>query len=826
MALKPRYKRRILWTLTSILGMTAVGVVIIPPMINLNALKPKLQSAIIQQTGVNAIIRGDINFSMLGRATIVAHDVETPLGQIRNVAFSVPLSAAFDLASASLTGNIAIHGGQMRIDTLETMPLKHDIEIYNTSVEFLGKQYTIVRGRLSAGELTGNIRTDQHKYEIHFADNEFYIHNQNDNLEIFGQLYSDGTARGRMAIDTNDINRWFQFSEPKINMRVRMTTNFDWDGEYGFKFSDIYANDTVHGDIELMPDGARNIKMSAQDLDFDFSFLANPSTLLQRTSFDLDFYGNLSFGKYNFNHLQIVANGTDEAVFIKKIIADDISITGGTIDKNGAHNMIIQMPYEGIRATCVFSGTPENWTCEQFTWGDIRGQISVKNNTFNLVVASPNQMPTNDVIARHTSRLAPRGTITFKFADMGGTINIDTKSTTPKYTFAKDKTMSWLNPNFKFLPNFMTDDIGDFSWRDNDTMDFTPHSGRWFLSLSGNRFYMTGTNIKDLFPHLDLQSIDDMGYTISGTYSNKNISDLKIEIGGHTFTGTYTGDAIRLNTTLLNLDTFINQGFIDNYDELQFLANAPIMIPFDLNTNVFISADRIIYNGAEYQNFTYSLKPGVQAFSITDNARGNMLAIIEKKKTEYDISLQLNKFVTNGALLSSKMPLNITDSTITADIELTTSGYIAHDLEYNLSGNIEMIFDGGYIMGLGLDGFYASAENITRLNAEYVLADALDGGKTRIKNAFVAGEYKNGDFITTKPITLQMRHADAVGGLGITSSMMTATFDITMRGTAPTPVTIQLDIAPDNSRGYSLSEIMQNFDASFMRAFVKTHNKF
>lgn len=825
MALKPRHKRRILWTLVSILGIATVGTVVIPPMINLNALKPKLQSAIIQQTGINATIRGDVNFSLLGRATIVARDVMTPMGEIKNVSFTVPLSSVFDLESANLTGNIGIHGGQIHIDTLETMPLKHDIDIYNTSVEFLGKKYTIVRGHLSDGELTGNIRTDQHKYEIHFAENEFYIHNHNDNLEIFGQLYSDGSATGRMAIDTNDINRWFEFSEPKINQRVRMTTNFDWDGEYGFKFSDIYANDTVRGNIELAPDGARRITLTAQDLDFDFSFLANPSTLLQRTSFDLDFYGNLSFDKYDFNHLQIVADGTNEQVSIKKIIADDISITGGTIDANGAHNLIIQMPYEGVRATCLFSGTPDNWTCEQFTWGDIRGQISVKKDKFHLVVASPNQMPTNETIARHTSRLAPRGKITFKFADMGGTIDIDTNSTTPQYTFAKDKTISWLNPNFKFLPSFMTNDIGDFSWRDN-TMDFTPHSGRWFLSLSGNRFFITGTNIKDLFPELDLQSVNDLEYTISGTYSKNNISDLKIEIGGHTFTGTYTGNAIRLTTQLLNLDTFINQNFIDKYDEIQFLANAPIMIPFDLNTNVFISADRIIYNGAEYQNFTYSLKPGVQAFSITDNARGNLLAIIEKGKTEYNISLQLNKFVTHGALLSSTMPLNITDSTITADIELTTSGYIAHDLEYNLSGNLEIIFDGGYITGLGLDAFYGAAENITRMNAEYALSDALDGGKTRIKTAVVTGEYKNGNFITTAPIELQMRHADAVGGLGITSSMMTATFDITMRGTAPTPVTIQLDIAPDNSRGYSLSEIMQNFDASFMRAFVKTHNKF
>ena len=73
---------------------------------------------------------------------------------------------------------------------------------------------------------------------------------------------------------------------------------------------------------------------------------------------------------------------------------------------------------------------------------------------------------------------------------------------------------------------------------------------------------------------------------------------------------------------------------------------------------------------------------------------------------------------------------------------------------------------------------------------------------------------------------LSMRHTNAVGGLAITNGKMTAEFDLTLRGTAPTPVTIELGIMPDGARNYSLSEIMQNMDPGFMRAFVKTHDKF
>ena len=74
--------------------------------------------------------------------------------------------------------------------------------------------------------------------------------------------------------------------------------------------------------------------------------------------------------------------------------------------------------------------------------------------------------------------------------------------------------------------------------------------------------------------------------------------------------------------------------------------------------------------------------------------------------------------------------------------------------------------------------------------------------------------------------TLSMRHTDGVGGLAITNGQMTAEFDLTLRGTALKPATIQLSVLPDGGRKYSLSEIMQNIDIGFMRAFVRTHDKF
>jgi hypothetical protein len=143
-----------------------------------------------------------------------------------------------------------------------------------------------------------------------------------------------------------------------------------------------------------------------------------------------------------------------------------------------------------------------------------------------------------------------------------------------------------------------------------------------------------------------------------------------------------------------------------------------------------------------------------------------------------------------------------------------------------MSGDMDITFSDGYLVGMSFDNFYASAENITTLNAEYALANALTSGETKIKTMRIIGTYDDGNFITTQPIELSMRHTTAVGGLAITDNQMTAEFDLTLRGTAPTPVTIELGITPNGARNYSLSEIMQNLDPGFMRAFVKTHDKF
>ncbi len=824
MALKPRHKRRIFWGVIATLTVLALALVVVPPFVNLNHLKPRIENAIATQTGDQIQINGDVNFSLLGGTTIVARNVSMPNGTAQSVLFTVPFNKMFDLANASLSGDIFVLGAQLDIDSLAPPKFNNALRIQDSVIRFKGKDYYIINGELKNGLLRGTVRTNQHKYDFDSNGDEFHIKSRANNLDISGNLYSDGSARGTLSIDTDDVNRWFDFQEPKINRPVKLSMDFEWDGEYGFKFSNI-VGDNFTGYIELFNDGHRLINLTIRDITFDLSFLLNGTGLFYDTVLDLDLTGNLTFAGRNFQHVKVDATGNKTNIVINRIVADDMSIDGGVITADGATNMPISLMFYGKRAYCLFNGNPTTWGCTEFVYGDLYGSLSVRDDFFEVFVRSDKKMPDDKQLQDTISQLGTRGRVNFQFADIGGTFDVNKTKVTPAYRFAKNKNLDWLGTDLSFLPGTMRSATGDFAW-DANGLSFTPHSHRWVMSLSNGFFYISGMNAKDWFGNMDLQSLNDLEYIISGNYKNGNIGNLEIKIAGHLFKGSVTGKNITLSTELLNVDSFISQDFVDDYEERQFLTGEPLLLPFSIDANISLSANALIYNGNEFSNFVYSLKPNVQTFSITDSRRGNLLASVTRDMKKYNIVLQLNRFAIFDKLLSSAMPFNISDTLITAQINLGTSGQIAYDIWHNLSGTVDMSFDGGIVYGLGIDNFYANTENITKMNAEYALGDALDGGMTRIKKMRITGTWDDNSFASTEPFTLSMKHADATGTIQINSKQMAVNMELVLRGTSPSPAAIAMTILPNGGRDYSLSQIMIDFDADFLRDFVATHDKF
>lgn len=826
MALKPRHKRRIAWSITVAVATLILAVIIVPPMITLNRFKPAIENAVYAQTDVPAKLNGDLTFSLLGGATIVAHDVSVPNTKIGTVLFSIPFRDLFNLNNIELERTVVVYDANINIPKLAPADFNHNIIIHNSIINFMDKHFHIIRGEFSDGKFRGIVRTHEHKYDVEFSGDTFFIKNKNNRLTITGQIFSDGSVRGHMDLETYDIGSWigFGFSVLPITALIKVSTDFEWDGKNGYKYSNIIANKFT-GDIQILPDGYKNIRVRSKTIDYDYSFLINKTSLMYNATIDLDFYGKIRIGGRTFNHILLDTVGEINGYKINKIVGDDITLTGGHIDADGAHNVLVSMPIDGVNTTCLLTGNNSSWRCAKYTYGDISGTLSVSGDAFEIFLNSKKTIPSFGELNKMIQKLGKRGRIHFNFADMAGTYEISPDHTSSTYKFADNKTLSWANLDLPFIPSAMQDTVGNFIWNDK-TLEFVPHSNKWKLTTSGNKFTIHGKSIRDWTDNIDIRFANDGAYTISGTYDNKRISNLKIVFKNHEFTGSVSGKNITLKTNILNLDSFVSQEYLDNIAEMEFFTNSPILILFDIKTNVFLTADRLIYNGEEYENFVYSLKDDTQTFSITDGARGNLLATIAKEKTNYDIFVQLNRFRIAGTLLSSTMPLNIRDSVITAEIHLTTNGKITHDINYNMTGAMDLTFDGGYLVGMSFDDFYASANDITILNSEYAISNALKTGETKIKKLRIVAKYSNGTFETTQPFTLSMRHVDAIGALKITNGNMFVAMDLTLRGTAPTPAPIKLNISPNGTRQYSLSDIIRNFDAEYMRQFIKTHDKF
>jgi len=818
-------KHIFLWIFLTIVAIIMAGLLVAPAFMNLNNVRGRLETAIATQTGMDVEIKGDITFGIVGKTTILANDVYTPFGNISKISVQIPFRDLFDIQNATLTGTMLISGAEIKIDSLAPFMRNYNIAVKDSVINFMGKNYQIIEGVFHDGTFNGLVRTGQHKYNIEFHDEKFTITNKNIDLNVTGELYPSGGAFGTLTINTDKINNWFEFSEPKITKRVKLSTDFVWDGGYGFKFNDIVANN-VHGNIELGPNGWRTIDLTSNNVTLDFSFLARSTKLLRDTRLNIDFYGDLTFDNKKFEHIKINAIGTEDYIQIDKIIADNTTFTGGMIDAGGAHDIMINTNIDGTDIECMFSGTPDKWECKNFKYGNIYGFIKNNNNRITAEIKSNDTIDSRG-LSSYIAKLDGRpANIKFTFANVGGTYTSNGHESNTEYEYIYNQTLGSLNPNLHILPETMLNEPGNIVWN-GDAITFIPNTDAWSLVVQGNSFYLTGTNIKDWVPKFDLQFLRGLEYIASGSYNERgDISNLTLKIAGHVFTGAVDANGITLKTDTLRIDDFLNHEFFDRYAEMEFLTNAPIVSLFDIGKNLYLSANTLVYDDNAYKNFVYSLKSGTQTFSITDRARGNLLATIIKERSNYDIFIQLNNFVINGALLTKNFPLNIMNTTVTAELSLNTSGHIAHDIWYNMTGDIDLTFDGGYIDGIGLDAFYIAYDDLTRLNIEDRLMTALESGVTKIKSIRVIGKYDHGTFETTKPMEISMRHADAIGKMNITNGAMTTELNITMRGTAPDPVTVSVGIAPNGRRGYSMGEMIRYFDPAYMREFIKTHDKF
>lgn len=819
------FNHKIIAFFSLILGLAVLTVIVLPPLVNLNYMKPKIENIIFDQTGMHAKINGDIHFSLVGGTTIIVNNISVPNGIISSCEFTIPFFDIFDLKNANVSSDIHIKGASLFIEKIVPFRGKNTITVQNSNIHFLDREYNIIDAKLYKGELSATVRTNQHKYDIKSRNGLFVIKNRNNNLNMYGELFNDGTAKAHIDIVAQNINQWFQFEYPKITKQFPVSADIYWDGKYGIKFTNIRAN-RMTGSIELQENGHRKVKLRSDTADYDLSFFLKSPVVFQNASFDIDLHGKIKFADNEFKHLKVVTVGTDNEIKVDTIIADDMHIHGGTIDKKGGHNLHVNVPYYGENTTCLFNGSQTSWTCDNFSYGGIvTGKLKIDTKHFEADLVSPQPFKDFNTVIKMAHKLGTNGYVKFDCPDMKGILTLTNGKDSVSYSSLTTKSLDWAKVDLPFIPEFMRQEHGNFIWT-KDSMTFFPDSKTWQLSRTKDFFIIHGDNFKAWVPDMDLQSLRNLPYILSGNYKNGNISNLILEIGGQKFTGTFTNNLLTLKTDVLNIDLLTDPYFINNYEELSFFTQSPILIPFHLNTNLAISADTLIYNYKTYNNFVYSLHDNTETFSISDSKLGNMLATIKKHKIKYTINIQLNKFVFDEQILPKNMPLNLSNTLVTADIKLNTSGKIAHDITDNLNGTFDASFYGGKLYGFGFDKFYASAKYLTILNSESFLSAALREGITSVKKMHIIGTYENGDIKTLQPFTLSMPHVDASGELEILNNEMTTKLNLILRGTSAGAEPIDIIVYPNNKRDFSLSDIMMRFDYDYMKSFVESHDKF
>ena len=177
MPTKSKHSNKKLLFFLSFIAIFALALAIVPPIITLNNLKPKIEEVILAKTGVPAKIYGDINFSLMGSTSIVAHNLSVPNGVISSVEFKIPFFDIFNLKNAKISGDIYVKDASLYIERITPFNINNKIIVDNSKIQFLNKEYKIIHADFTKTETTAFVRTDQHKYEIKAINNEFVIKN-------------------------------------------------------------------------------------------------------------------------------------------------------------------------------------------------------------------------------------------------------------------------------------------------------------------------------------------------------------------------------------------------------------------------------------------------------------------------------------------------------------------------------------------------------------------------------------------------------------------------------------------------------------------------
>ena len=671
--MKAKNRRIVFWVAVGALLSACVAAIAVPPFINLDHLRPTIESAVQSQFGVDIKIHGSVRISLLGRATIGARNLQIPAysGFADAVSFRIPFRAAFRPNMVATYGTAVLDNARLEITSLSPPQIPGRIVFNNGTVIFGNETYKNINGVFRNNTFNGTVRAAEHRYTISTSGNYFTITNPNARLHLRGQLSTDErgniAANGNISLETSNANRFFGFETPRINSRVRFRSEFEWaNGIVRFQnISGETLGGDFSGDMEFGNDRKR-INLVANNVRMDLSFLQeNPAFLMNS---DIRFSGNgrFRFGNHEFQRIGLSTMADDDTIIVRNFVAGtrDMAISArGRVRDMTADNLEITMQGANAEVHCLMSGTRDEFRCARWSYRDrgfsAIGTLSVGADSFDLEFNSDNyDFSALDVGAQLSAIRAhfrrDNGTVRFNLKDgVHGTASVTGRNFAIEYRGHAGATLESIaaaHPALSLIPESMRRASGTVRHakirnRELQSLEFE-HTGRqnqWFvlalsenggLELQGDAHFLVAA----FAPNADMKFIrPDLRVNVAGIYRRPFLSGMSVRLGDMEFTGNFDGRAFDLHTGFLDLDDLINPAFIENYDAERFVTAEPLTFPFALNLSLSLTADRIRFGGEMYERFVYSLNPQGQRMSITDSAKGSLLATMDRRRAGYNI---------------------------------------------------------------------------------------------------------------------------------------------------------------------------------------------
>ncbi|MDR0449025.1 MAG: AsmA family protein [Rickettsiales bacterium] len=823
--MKRKTRARIIWFSTLIIAAVGISILIFPAFMDFSYLKPGLAAAISEQSGRDAKIDGAVRITLLPRPILRAHLVSAGDIRAESVQFPIRITDFLNPANISVPGAVSVRGA-----------IFGDFKNINGRLTLDGRRFT------------GSFVHNDRRFTADIKDGRAKIENSALSLETeFDYKFSGGktTAAGHFRGSFPNLEEFLQGFGYSFGAAAARPLGIDANfvlSENSLKLTDM----TLSSTDTIMKGNATFGKTSTLDLTMIEGDLGILESAPAAASVNISGEGKFKFGERTIRKFEIRANGDE--IQKAEIQGEDFSLRARGKLKDGLPKDIEVSLYKKDGSDIIGIAEPVSIRCNSLSWksADDWGCNGLSINTENLRISGSAGMgegglmvwlektegqDTAAVIKKIKKEAAgdihiilsdtigfykaSRAGASHKYRNISGTL-----AEIPFKMSAIEKIPAALRAKFKGEITAETDG------KDQTLFVKSENMGVALYESGGEiRFVLSGADLAEtlqlMFPGFDTAFMKSgIGFDFSGEYRLGNFENLRLTTKGvfaQTIYGRGADTSFAFKTAELNIDTLLSNHWIMNYEQMQFLHQAPLMGLFKIAPDFSLVADKVvIFDGQEYKNLVFSKAGNVQKISVESTGGGTGFAEITRRGgSEFEISAKASGFAVPGALIG-RLGLDIMDASITGEALLTTFGLVANDISENMEGSADISITGGKIVGIDTRQIFG--KGLTRANIGEFLERAFSPkASMEIKTLSIPVRISGSEIISSAPFVLKTDSATISGDAAVMAEGTGASMQILFRNSSSESRPLSVIATPKGAK-FDEAEALRAIDPDYIRA--------